>query len=146
MVRLGAPFERHVEHAAHEAVAAVRADHVGSADRLDRAARILRVDRHAGVVLRKARYGVSEQHLYVREALQPLKQDAVGKRLNERIAARPAEFVGAWFDRSETAARARDEAHPVVRRRMGQQFLCKADRLEHAQGFIVEADGCAGSR
>ncbi|MCY1222980.1 hypothetical protein D9M72_350890 [compost metagenome] len=141
LVGLGTAFERQVERASHQAVAAVCTDHVGGADAHRPACIVGGIDPHAVVVVRERRHTVAQQRAHMREALQAFKQDAVGQRLDKGIAARPAELVGARLDRRKAAPARGDETHPVIGRGVRQQRLRQADRLEYAQRFVIEADG-----
>ncbi|MPM59718.1 hypothetical protein SDC9_106564 [bioreactor metagenome] len=77
----------------------------------------------------------------MREALEPLVEDLIHLRLDEGVAARPAEFVGARLDGGKALAGCGVKAHPVVGRDVGLHLLGKARSLQRAQRLVINADG-----
>ena len=141
LIGFGSAFVGHVECAAHKAVAAVAGHQIARGHVALAAVVALHRDLHARVVLRELLQLMAEQHLHMRETLEALIKNLVHLRLDEGVAARPAELVGAWFDRCEALAARGVETHPVIGGDVRLYLLGQASGLQRAQRFVVDADG-----
>jgi hypothetical protein len=73
-------------------------------------------------------------------AAQPVQQHAIGQRLDEAVAARPAELAGRRLQACQVAPLAIDEGELLMRHGVGENLVGEAHRLERAQGLVVHAD------
>ena len=136
----GLALERHAHRLAGDAAAAVAADEIPRPDgRLGAVGECDGRGDPVGVV-DVAEQGVREADVDVVEPRQPLQQLGVDQRLDEAVAPRPAEVLGARRDVGQHLARAVDHAHDVVRRGVRQDLLDDAGGLERPERFVVQAD------
>ncbi|MDT4829203.1 hypothetical protein FQZ97_626180 [compost metagenome] len=140
LVGRGLALKGNAQGTTDKAVAAVASDRVAGPHVLA-ALRSVQLDADPIGILAAADQITREQHLHIGETRQALVKYRIDLGLDEGIATGPAELVGHWLDIGEAAALGGQEAHRVPRRGVRQDLVHQADRLDGAQGFVIDADG-----
>ena len=141
LIRRGFTFKWHIQRAPDVAGATVAGHQPLGLHRFPLAVRRFQVQRHFTILLAEGFQFARKQATHVGETRQPFQHHRIHLRLNERIAARPAKFVGHRLDIGKAAAFRGKKAHRVPRRGVWQNVLDQTNGLHGAQRFIVNTDG-----
>ena len=134
-------FKTDAKAAPHQAVAAIAANQVLGLQAFAATLGVFQCELHTAVALLEAFEFAAEQHLDVVKALQAFEQHAISQRLNKGVTAGPAKLIGLGLDVCKAATFGRHEAHRMPGRGVRQHVIGKADGLECAQAFVVQANG-----
>ena len=141
LIRRGFAFKWHIQRTSDVAGPTVAGHQPLSFHRFTLAIRRFQVQRHFTILLAEGFQFAGEQAAHVGKTRQPFQHHRVYLRLNKRVAARPAKFVGHRLDISKTAPFRGEKAHRMPRRGVRQNIFDQTDGLHGAQRFIVNADG-----